>query len=380
MDLLSALGGWGGSFVSVIIPFLFVLSVVVFFHELGHFWVARLCGVRVEIFSIGFGRELIGFNDRHGTRWKIAAIPLGGYVKFFGDADASSRTDHEAVSAMSAADREQSFFHKPVAQRAAIVAAGPIANFILAIVIFTGVFMFFGKSITSARVETITPASAAERAGFQPGDLVVEIGGKPIESFADMQRIVGFSAGIPLTIVVDRDGTRVPLTATPTIHEFKDRFGGTHRIGRLGIAKSNKPGDIEMRRYDPVTAFGMGLTETWFVVARTGDYLGGLVMGTQSADQLGGPIRIAQVSGEAAQIGFGSLLGLAALISVSIGLLNLMPIPMLDGGHLVFYGIEALRGKPISEQKQEFAFRFGLALVLMLMVFATWNDIRGLIG
>lgn len=380
MNVVSALGGWGQTLIWTIIPFLFVLTVVVFFHELGHFWVARRNGVRVEVFSIGFGRELLGFNDRHGTRWKLCAIPLGGYVKFYGDADAASTPDFETAAAMTAQQRSESFFHKSLGQRAAIVAAGPIANFILAIVIFAGVFTLFGKPITSPRVETIVAGSAAEKAGFQPGDLVLSIGGRPIESFSDMQRIVGSSAGDTLAISVQRDGRQVDLTAIPTVFEFKDRFGGTHRIGRLGISRSNQPGDTQMRRYDPLTATWMGMKETWFVVERTFAYLGGVIMGTQSADQLGGPIRIAQVSGEAAQIGFVALMSLAALISVSIGLLNLFPIPMLDGGHLVFYAIEAVRGRPMSEKAQEMAFRFGLAVVLMLMIFATWNDIRGLVG
>lgn len=380
MNAVSALGGWGQTLVWTIIPFLFVLTIVVFFHELGHFWVARRNGVRVEMFSIGFGRELIGFNDRHGTRWKLCAIPLGGYVKFFGDADAASTPDFAGAADMTDTERSESFFHKSLGQRAAIVAAGPISNFILAIVIFAGVFTLFGKPITAPRVDTIVAGSAAERAGFQAGDLVVSIDGRAIESFSDMQRIVGSSAGQALAIKVQRDSRQVDLTATPTIFEFKDRFGGTHRIGRLGISKSNQPGDTEIRRYDPFTATWMGVKETWFVIERTFAYLGGVVMGTQSADQLGGPIRIAQVSGEAAQIGFVALMSLAALISVSIGLLNLFPIPMLDGGHLVFYAIEAIRGRPMSEQAQEMAFRFGLAVVLMLMIFATWNDIRGLVG
>ncbi|KAF0129971.1 MAG: regulator of sigma E protease [Xanthobacteraceae bacterium] len=380
MNVASALGGWGQTLIWTIIPFLFVLTVVVFFHELGHFWVARRNGVRVEVFSIGFGRELVGFNDRHGTRWKLSAIPLGGYVKFYGDADAASTPDFETAAVMTEQQRSESFFHKSLGQRAAIVAAGPIANFILAIVIFAGVFTLFGKPITSPRVETIVAGSAAEKAGFQPGDLVLSIGGRPIESFSDMQRIVGSSAGDTLVISVQRDGRQVDLTAVPTVFEFKDRFGGTHRIGRLGISRSNQPGDTQIRRYDPFTATWMGVKETWFVVERTFAYLGGVIMGTQSADQLGGPIRIAQVSGEAAQIGFVALMSLAALISVSIGLLNLFPIPMLDGGHLVFYAIEAIRGRPMSEKAQEMAFRFGLAVVLMLMIFATWNDIRGLVG
>jgi regulator of sigma E protease len=380
MSVISAWSGWGLGVIPTLIAFLFVLTIVVFFHELGHFWVARRCGVRVEAFSIGFGKELIGFNDRHGTRWKLSAIPLGGYVKFFGDADAASRPDFGAAQAMNDAERSESYFHKPVGQRAAIVAAGPIANFILAIAIFTVVFSLFGKPITSPRIDTILPGSAAETAGFKPGDLVQSIDGRAIDNFADMQRIVAGSAGRQLAIAVDRDGKHVDLNATPAIYEFKDRFGGTHRIGRLGISKSNQPGDVEIRRYDPFTAAWMGVQETWFVISNTLSYLGGIIMGTQSADQLGGPIRIAQVAGEAAQVGFGTLLGFAGLISVSIGLLNLFPIPLLDGGHLVFYAVEAIRGRPMSERAQEMAFRIGFVVVMTLMIFATWNDIRGFGG
>ncbi|QCI68429.1 RIP metalloprotease RseP [Phreatobacter stygius] len=380
MNFISAWGGWGLGVVPTIIAFLFVLTIVVFFHELGHFWVARRCGVRVEVFSIGFGRELLGFSDRHGTRWKLCAIPLGGYVKFFGDADAASRPDFETAGAMSETERSQSFFHKTLGQRAAIVAAGPIANFILAIVIFTAVFSLFGKPTTAPRVDTIVAESAAEAAGFKSGDLVLSIDGRSIDNFSDMQRIVASSAGRALAIVVDRDGRRTELTATPAVFEFKDRFGGTHRIGRLGISKSTQPGDVEMRRYDPFTAAWMGMQETWFVISTTLSYIGGIFMGTQSADQLGGPIRIAQVAGEAAQIGFSTLMGFAALISVSIGLLNLFPIPLLDGGHLVFYAVEAIRGRPMSERAQETAFRIGFIMVMTLMIFATWNDLRGPIG
>lgn len=380
MNFISALGGGGWGIVLTVISFLFVLTIVVFFHELGHFWVARRCGVRVEAFSIGFGRELAGFNDRHGTRWKLCAIPLGGYVKFFGDADAASRPDFETAGAMTETERSESFFHKTLGQRAAIVAAGPIANFILAIVIFTFVFTLFGKPITAPRVDTIVAGSAAEAAGFKPGDLVVAIDGRAIDNFADMQRIVAGSAGRSLAITVDRDGRRSDLAATPAVFEFKDRFGGTHRIGRLGISKSTQPGDVEIRRYDPLTSAWMGVNETWFVISSTLSYLGGIIMGTQSADQLGGPIRIAQVAGEAAQIGFSTLMGFAALISVSIGLLNLFPIPLLDGGHLVFYAVEAIRGRPMSERAQETAFRIGFIVVMTLMIFATWNDLRGPLG
>ena len=374
-DFVGNIAALGGGITGYIVPFLFVLTIVVFFHELGHFLVARWCGVKVLVFSIGFGPEIVGFNDRHGTRWKLAAIPLGGYVKFFGDENAASVPDQAAVSKMNASERRESFFHQRVAGRAAIVAAGPIANFILAIVIFACIFMFYGKQSTTARVDSIQPDSAAAAAGFKPGDLVIEIDGRKVEAFSDMQRIVGTSAGQRLQIAVERDGQRVVLSAVPTLREIKDNFGNVHRVGVLGISRSMAPDDLKLEKSNPLKAVWLGVEETWFVVERTMSYLGGVVVGREAADQLGGPIRIAQVSGQVATAGFVPLLHLAAVLSVSIGLLNLFPVPLLDGGHLLFYAIEAIRGRPLSERAQEYGFRIGLALVLMLMVFATFNDI-----
>jgi regulator of sigma E protease len=374
-DFLSVFSVFGGTVTGYLIPFLFVLTIVVFFHELGHFLVARWCGVRVLTFSVGFGPEILGFTDRRGTRWKISAIPLGGYVKFFGDEDAASTPDQAAVASMSAAEQADSFHQKKVGQRSAIVAAGPIANFLLAIVIFAGIFMFHGKPSASARVDGVLPDSAAAAAGFQPGDVVVAIDGKTVASFSDMQRIVSGSAGVPLEVTVDRAGIRVNLKVTPALREVKDNFGNVHRIGVLGISRTSDPGEVQLEKVGPLKAVELGVQETWFVVARTMAYLGGVIMGTQSADQLGGPLRIAQVSGQVATLGIVALLNLAAVLSVSIGLLNLFPIPLLDGGHLLFYLIEAVRRKPLSERSQEIGFRIGLVLVAALMIFATRNDI-----
>jgi regulator of sigma E protease len=371
MDFFSGLHFWGGSALGSILPFLFVLTVVVFFHELGHFLVARRCGVKIDAFSIGFGPELFGFHDRHGTRWRLASIPLGGYVRFHGDDSAASTPDLAALDRMSAAERNVSFFHKPVAQRAAIVAAGPIANFVLAIAIFAGIFTVFGKSASPARVHTVAPNSVAASAGFKEGDLVLSIDGRKIETFSDMQRIVTISPGQTLVFVVERGSAQVTLSAVPALEEHKDRFGNVYRLGRLGITgilDAPKPVGL-------VQAVGFGAAECWFVVDRTLSYIGGVIVGRESADQLGGPLRIAQVSGQVASIGFAELLNLTAVLSVSIGLLNLFPIPLLDGGHLLFYGIETIRGRPLSEKAQELGFRIGLAIVLMLMIVATWNDI-----
>lgn len=379
MNLIASLGGGVGAVLTALVAFLFILTIVVFFHEFGHFWVARRAGVRVVAFSLGFGPEIAGFNDRHGTRWRIAALPLGGYVKFLGDENAASAPDLAAINRMSARDREESFFHKPVGARAAIVAAGPIANFLLAIVIFTVLFMTTGRQIVTPQVDSVTPASAAERAGFKPGDLIVSIDGTPIESFGDMQRIVSMSAGRTLSVVVKRDGGDVTLQATPDLNEVTDSFGNVHRIGQLGVGRSTE-GAVKTERYGPVEAVGAAAQEVWFVIDRTFTYIGGVVSGRESADQIGGPIRIAQISGQVATLGFGPLLQLAAVLSVSIGLLNLFPVPLLDGGHLLYYAIEALRGRPLSERSQELGFRIGLALVLMLMLFATWNDILNIVN
>ena len=361
--------------IGYIIPFLFVLTIVVFFHELGHFLVARWAGVKVLTFSLGFGPELAGFNDRHGTRWKISAIPLGGYVKFFGDDTEASTPSTDALASMSTEERAGSFHHKKVGPRAAIVAAGPIANFILAIVIFTCLFTFFGKPSTTARVDKIEANSAAARAGFQVGDIVTAIDGKAIGSFSDMQRIVGVHAGDQLNFSIKRGDATLQLKGTPEQREVKDPFGNAHRLGVLGITRATSPGDVVTERVDPATALWLGVKETWFVVDRTLAYIGGVFTGREAADQVGGPLRIAQISGQVATIGLTALIHLAAVLSISIGLLNLFPVPLLDGGHLLFYAVEAVRGRPLSNRAQEMGFRIGLGLVLMLMVFATYNDI-----
>ena len=376
MDTLLKLSGFGVTLLSYLLPFLFVLTIVVFFHELGHFLVARLCGVAVRVFSIGFGPEIFGFHDRHGTRWRVSWIPLGGYVRFIDDDNvASAPSGSKTYESLSPQDRKRSFQGQSLAARAAIVAAGPIANFILAIVIFTTIFTFFGERTTAAKVDIVNPGSAAEQAGFKPGDTVLSIDGQAIENFSEMQRIVGMSPNQRLHFVVKRDGKKIEIIATPELKEITDNFGNTVRIGLLGIQRSASPEDWTLERHDPLTAFVMAIKECYFVISRSLGYFYDVVTGREAADQLGGPIRIAEVSGQVATAGFFALLNLAAIISVSIGLINLFPIPMLDGGHLLFYGIEAIRGKPLSESTQEIGFRIGLAFVLMLMIFATWNDL-----
>ncbi|MGB7285588.1 MAG: RIP metalloprotease RseP [Salaquimonas sp.] len=363
------------SFFGYILPFLGVLTVVVFFHELGHFMVARWNKVKVDAFSVGFGPELLGFNDRQGTRWKLCAIPLGGYVKFYGDADGASTPDFERAAEMTEEEREGSFLHKRVGQRAAVVAAGPIANFILAIVIFSLSFVFIGRFVSDPIVSDVVENSAAQAAGFQKGDLVLEIDGKPIEAFSDIARIVAPNPERELLVTIKRNGATQQLAVIPARQEREDRFGNKNDVGIIGIMNSPSQTDGRVVKSGPVEAVGQAVGETWFIISSTIYYVKDIIIGHQSADQLGGPIRIAKVSGEVATLGWGALINLAAILSVSIGLLNLFPIPMLDGGHLVFYALEAVRGKPVGERAQEIGFRIGMTMVLMLMVFATWNDI-----
>jgi regulator of sigma E protease len=471
MEFLGGFSIWGGGWTGSIIPFLVVLTIVVFFHELGHFLVARWNGVRVLVFSVGFGPELLGFSDRHGTRWKLSAIPLGGYVKFLGDENAASVPDQQAIVEMTEQEKRESFFFKPVGQRAAVVAAGPIANFILAIVIFAAQAFLLGKDVTVPRIDAVKPGSAAEQAGFKVGDVVASVDGKPVQGFVDVARTIALNGGRPLEFVIDRGGVPVTVTATPQRIEERDRFrnpvrvgsldisgpvmparvisivprsaaaaagfqqgdrvraidgkpirtfldlrdvvaasperelafeverdgraiilratpmphtekdpsGTARKVGQLGVSGSFDPGDTRSIKYGPLESISNGLNETWFVVENTMTYIGRVLVGSESVDQLGGPIRIAQVSGQVATIGFAEVLRLAAVLSVSIGLLNLFPIPLLDGGHLLFYAIEAIRGRPLSDRAQEYGFRFGLAAVLLLMLFATYNDILHLI-
>ncbi|MCI0600215.1 MAG: RIP metalloprotease RseP [Beijerinckiaceae bacterium] len=365
---------YGWSLAGYVLPFLFVLSLVVFFHELGHFLIGRWCGVKVEVFSLGFGPELFGFNDRYGTHWRVAALPLGGYVKFLGDANGTSMPDESVVAAMTSQEREASFAAQKVWKRAAIVAAGPIANFILAIAIYTGIYYVHGRPILLPTVDSVAADSAAEAAGFQPGDLIISINGAKVESFEEMQRVVQAASDTQLAIGVDRAGKFIELVATPRRRDVVTPFGTT-RVGVLGVQSKAKLENWHVQNYGLVDSVMLAGAETWYIIARTGSYLKGLVAGEESADQLSGPIRIAEVSGAMAKIGVAALLNLAAILSISVGMLNLLPIPLLDGGHLVYYAVEAARGRAMNERTQQFGFKIGIMLVTSLMIFATYNDI-----
>lgn len=377
MHAVDYVAGFLGSY---IVPFILVLSLLVFVHEMGHYLAGRWSGIRVLAFSIGFGPELVGWTDRHGTRWKISAIPLGGYVRFFGDDDASSRPDFDGLAAMSEAERAQSFNGAKLWKRAVTVAAGPIANFILAIAIFAVIFTIYGKPVSDPIVASVKPGSAAEQAGFQPGDRIVSVDGNSIATFSDLQRYVSMRPGLKLDAKVERSGKVVDLHVTPVATEISDNFGNKIEVGIIGILGNAETGNFRVEKLNPLQAAGEGALQSWHVVTGTYDYISNMIAGRMKADQLGGPIRIAQASGEMASVGISALLQLAAVLSVSIGLLNLMPVPVLDGGHLLFYAIEAVRGRPVGAAAQEIAFRIGLAMVLSLMVFATWNDIARLVS
>ena len=334
-----------GNILSALPPFLLVLTIVVFFHELGHYLVARWCGIKAETFSIGFGPELIGRNDRHGTRWRLSLIPLGGYVKFLGDENAASLPSGSQAPALSEAERAQAFPTAALWRRAATVAAGPVANFILAIVIFAVMFGVNGRMIADPVVADVQPASAAAAAGILPGDRFVAIDGVKVEIFDDVQRYVSVRPETPITVTMDRQGKLIDLTLTPVRTEVTDRFGNKMEIGRIGVVTNNNAGNFRIRKYGPLEAVGEGVAQSWYIVTRTFDYISNIVTGRENADQLGGPIRVAKYSKDMSTLGLAALIQLAAVLSVSIGLLNLMPIPMLDGGHLVFYAIEAV-GRP----------------------------------
>jgi regulator of sigma E protease len=371
MILETLLQGGFYSFLWTTFWFLIVLTVLVFVHEFGHYAIARWNGVRIDVFSIGFGPELFGWWDSAGTRWKFSTIPLGGYVKMFGDSDASSGQPLPGLGRLAQSERNASFHYKRLGQRAAIVAAGPAANFAFAIVVLTVLFMTFGQPYTPAEVGQVQPGSAAEQGGIRAGDVILSIDGQAVARFEDVQQAVRMNPGVTMAIAVRREAKTLTLQVTPARTEVTDRFGNRYEIGLLGIARSG----MEYIKRDPVTALYQAVGETWNLSASTLQAMWQMVKGTRTTDELGGPLRIAQMSGEVARGGIAPVLTFMALLSVSLGLINLFPVPILDGGHLLFYAAEAIRGRPLGQKAQEYGFRIGLALVLTLMVFTTWNDL-----
>lgn len=434
--------------------FILVLSVLVFVHEWGHYSIARLCGVKVETFSVGFGKELFGRNDKHGTRWKISLIPLGGYVKMFGDTDPASAghsdkvEDGGEVRAHTEEEKKVAFYSQPVWKRAAIVLAGPAINFIFAIILFAALYGFYGKPVTPPMASAVIAESAADRAGFKPHDKVISISGKKINSFEDIRRVVMVALDTPLDFTIERDGQEIIITATPDKQELTDRFGFTHSKGMLGIIGPNQGlsisnivkingrnvsgeeqiraallrsmdrdttitldrgeetdilairpylefneglddpdsdqfnalvvsdrNDTEIVKFGVVQGLGVAVNETWKTSVSILEAIGQMFTGVRSAKELGGIIRIGAIAGDMAQQGWIAIITFTALISINLGLINLFPIPMLDGGHLVFYGIEAVKGSPVPEKIQEYAFQAGFVILIALMLFANINDI-----
>jgi regulator of sigma E protease len=378
--LFNQLVGWIDWMGWYILPFIAIMSAIVFFHELGHYLVARWCGVTIEAFSLGFGPEIFARVDRLGTRWRLALFPVGGYVKFLGDANPASAPDGAAITEMSPEDRARTLPGQPLLNRAAIVAAGPVANLLLALVLFTGLFMGFGRSEHTARVGFVEPGSAAERAGFQTGDLIKSIDGEPIATFQDVQQAAMLNTGLTMTFVVDRGGAETTLLAAPEISLVDQGPLGKRRVGHLGLGSSRDAADVKFVRCLPTTCVVWAGEQIGFIARATTAYVGGLIAGRESVDQLSGPLAMSQIAGEVAKISLWELVNLAALFSVSVGLMNLLPIPLLDGGHLLFYAVEGVLRRPISERVQQFGMRIGIALVASLIIFTTSHDLLRLIA
>ncbi|MGB3831771.1 MAG: RIP metalloprotease RseP [Mesorhizobium sp.] len=377
-EILRAAFGTESFFLGTLVPFLFVLTVVVFVHEMGHYLVGRLCGIGVQAFSIGFGPELLGFNDRHGTRWKLCAIPLGGYVKFVGDVSATSaQPGTDEIEALSEAERKVAFHTQPVWKRAATVFAGPLFNFLLTIAVFAVLFSAYGRYVAEPMVAEVTAGSPAAEAGIEPGDRFVSVDGEKVETFADVQRLVSGRAGDALTFVMLRDGKEITVKATPRPVEQEDALGNKVKVAVIGVINNREVGQPRLITYSPAGAVVAAVEETGHIVARTGQFLKRFVVGREDKCQLGGPVKIAGMAGQAAKLGFEWLVQLAALLSVGIGILNLLPIPPLDGGHLVFYAVEAVIRRPVSERVMEAVYRTGMFLVLAFMGFVFWNDLFG---
>lgn len=354
--------------------FLFVITLVVFFHELGHFLVARAFGVKVEVFSVGFGKEILGWSDRAGTRWKISWLPIGGYVKFAGDADAASRPSFEAAARMNSAERDETLFFKPLYQRALVAASGPVANFVLAIVLLTGILMDTGHVVVAPIIGEVTKASPAALAGIRTGDRVTRIDQTPITDFQQLPIIISASSGAPLAIGINRGGHEMTIWVRPRLTKVRDVLGNATSQMVIGVRQSPQA-TITRQTYGPVGAFAAACKETWNIMKSTILGIIQLITGHGGADQLSGPVGIAKMTRQVADIGFLPLLNLVAILSVSIGLANLFPIPLLDGGHLLYYGCEAVLGRPLGERAQDVGFRLGLVLVLGLMLLTTWNDL-----
>ena len=362
-----------------IIPFIILILVVVFIHEYGHYYFAKKYGVGITDFSIGFGKELFGWNDKSGTRWKVCWIPLGGYVKFFGDRNVFSQADQEKIiNKYSPEDQKKLFVLKPLYQRAIIVAAGPFANFLLAVVIFLSIYMFVGKDFTPAMINEVQNESPAQVAGLKKNDVILEIDGNKVKSILDVSKLIMMSTSEFIDFKVSRFENELTLKVKPNVVDAEDNMGNKVKKRMVGIKLSPFNNEINHIKLGPAKALYHSLNEVYFVSISSLKYLGSIIAGSGDSSQLGGPIRIAKITGQVAEFGFVPFLSIMAYISISLGLINLFPIPLLDGGHLMFYGFEKILGRPLSQKTQEGFFRIGMFLLLFLMFFATFNDLKDL--
>ena len=360
-----------------LIPFLILIMIVVFIHEYGHYYFAKRYGVGVTDFSIGFGREIFGWNDKSGTRWKVCWIPLGGYVKFFGDRNVFSQTEQqEVIDKYSEEDRNKLFILKPLYQRSLIVAAGPLANFVLAIIIFSIINMFVGKDLTPAVVAEVQADSPAYVAGIQTNDKIISIDNNKVQSILEVSTFISTSTAEIIEFTVLRNEQEVILYVKPNLVQTKDTLGNSVKKRMIGIKLSPFNNEFKKQPLGPSKAIYYSIKEVWFVSVTSLKYLGNMLIGSADSSQLGGPIRIAQITGQVAEHGIVPFLSIMAYISISLGLINLFPIPMLDGGHLMFYFFEKVLGRPLSQKTQEGFFRIGLFLLFSLMFFATFNDLK----
>ena len=360
-----------------ILPFIILLTVVVFVHEYGHYYFAKKYGVGITDFSIGFGKELFGYNDKSGTRWKFCAIPLGGYVKFFGDRNVFSQAEQEELlKKYNKEDQQKLFVTKPLYQRSLIVFAGPLANFLLAVLIFVFIYMFVGKDFTPAQINEVQKDGPAYSAGIKSGDLIISINNKKVSSILEVSTFINTSPSDNVDIKIQRNDKNIDFTVTPKIIQTEDSLGNNINRKIIGIKLSPLNNELKKERLGPASALFYAVKETWFVTQASLDFVISMFKGKGDTTQLGGPIKIAKITGQVAQHGFIAFLSIMAYISISLGFINLFPIPMLDGGHLMFYAFEKILGRPLSQKTQEGFFRIGLFLLVFLMLFTTINDLK----